>query len=353
MQDSVWLYRIYDIAEEFDLPGVEALLAREKPTGRMKLSRVRPKSIHIENPPVAVELGAEKVTLNGREFAGVMHGKIFSLGVISLTLRIAVPPGFDYGELQKLSAWLYTADELEHLFQSHLESLLRVLSGVVVPTKKEGFVEDFTLFFFRQWDKSLDPVPLLLMETDPVSRQVRDDTLKNSFSFGPDDLAIITWDTALVYDAEGSTDIPDLIEFALTQLLELRYYDGLLSEELNLIYDKIDEAGQAGFYPRLTDYRKITKKLLKIVADVTEITEKIQNAIKVTEDVFYARIYGAALAIFRTQTWTGSIQHKISVIRETYAMLSGEIYNQRSIMLELAIVFLIVLEIILGLLRLL
>lgn len=353
MQDSIWLYRIYDIADEFNLSEVEALLAREKPTGRTKLSRVRPKSIHIENPPVSAELGTERIALTGREFAGSMHAKIFSLGVVSLILRLAVPAGLDYEELKNISAYIYSTEELEPLFQNHLQTLLQVIPNAVIPTKKDGFVEDFTLFFFRRWDHSLDPVPLLLVESDPVSRQVRDDTLKNSFSFGPGDLAIITWDTALVYDAEGSTDVPDLIEFALTQLLELRYYDGLLSEELNLIYDKIEEAGRAGFYLRLSDYRKITKKLLKVVVDVTEITEKIQNSIKVTEDVFYARVYGAALTIFRTQNWTDSILRKISVIRETYAMLSGEIYNQRSMFVELAIVFLILMEIVLGLLRLL
>ena len=91
---------------------------------------------------------------------------------------------------------------------------------------------------------------------------------------------------------------------------------------------------------------------MEIAADVTEITEKIQNSIKVTEDVFYARVYGAALAIFRTQSWSNSIQHKLTVIRETYGMLSSEIYNQRSTIMELAIVFLILLEIILGLMRL-
>lgn len=353
MQDSIWLYRVYDIAEEFNLPEVEALLAREKPTGRTKLSRIRSKSIHIENPPVAAELGTEKIALADREFTASLHAKIFSLGVVSLTLRLAAPPGLNYEELKQLSAGLYSTKEVEPLFQTHLQILLRVISDVMIPTPKDGFVEDFTLFFFRRWDHNLDPVPLLLMESDPVSPQVRAETLKNSFSFGPGDLAIITWDTALVYDAEGSTDVPDLIEFALTQLLELRYYDGLLSEELNLINDKIEEAGRAGFYLRLSDYRKITKELLKVVVDVTEITEKIQNSIKVTEDIFYARIYGAALAIFRTQNWTDSILHKISVIRETYAMLSGEIYNQRSMFLELIIVFLILMEIVLGLLRLL
>ncbi|MFZ5641058.1 MAG: hypothetical protein ACOY4Q_10270 [Bacillota bacterium] len=353
MQDSVWLYRIYDISDEFNLSEVESLLAREKPTGRMRLTRVRPKSIHIENPPVAVELGKEKINLAGREFTGVMYAKIFGLGVVSLTLRLAVPAGFDYEELKKLSIYLYTTEELEPLFQGHLHTLSQVLANIIIPTKREGFIEDFTLFYFRHWDHSHDPVPLLLAENEPVSQQVRDDTLKNSFSFGSGDLAIITWDTALVYDAEGSTDVPDLIEFALTQLLELRYYDGLLSEELDVIYDSIEEADRAGFYFRLSDYRKITRKLLRMVADVTELTEKIQNSIKVTEDVFYARVYGAALSIFRTQSWSNSIQHKISVIRDTYDMLSGEIYNQRSLLVELAIVFLIVLEIVLGLLRLL
>lgn len=283
MQDSIWLYRIYDVAEEISLPEVEAILAREKPTGRMKLARVRPKSIHIENPPVAVELGTKKIALNGREFTGVMYAKVFSLGMVSLTLRLSVPAGFAYGELKKLSAYLYSTEELEPLFQHHLQILCRTLAATMTPTRREGFYEDFTLFFFRHWDNSLDPVPLLLAENGPFSQQVRDDTLRNSFSFGPDDLTIITWDSALVYDAEGSTDVPDLLEFALTQLLGLRYYDGLLSEGLATVYDNITKAEMAGFYPRLSDYRKITRKLLEIVAEVTEITEKIQNSIKVTE----------------------------------------------------------------------
>lgn len=191
-----------------------------------------------------------------------------------------------------------------------------------------------------------------MAENEELSEQTITDTLRNSFSYGNRDLAVITWDSALVYDEDGSTDIPDLLEFALTQLLELRYYDGVLSEELNRMYSHIEEAGSFSWYPRLARYRKITKKLMEIVADVTEITEKVQNSLKVTEDVFYARVYGAALAIFRTQAWNNSIQHKISVIQRTYQMLTAEIENSRAMLVEWAIVLLILLEIILGLLKL-
>lgn len=352
MKDSVWLYRLYDIAEEFDLVKVEQCLAKDRPTSRLKLTRVRPKSIVIENPPVAVHLGQVNVNIDRKPLTGFLTAKVYDLGVVSLIMRLDLPANISYQELHALAVHLYAAD-LEPVFAEQLNYIKKALTQTYTPSSvQEDFNEDFTLFYFRHWDKTRNPVPILLAENEELSEQTITDTLRNSFSYGNRDLAVITWDSALVYDEDGSTDIPDLLEFALTQLLELRYYDGVLSEELNRMYSHIEEAGSFSWYPRLARYRKITKKLMEIVADVTEITEKVQNSLKVTEDVFYARVYGAALAIFRTQAWNNSIQHKISVIQRTYQMLTAEIENSRAMLVEWAIVLLILLEIILGLLKL-
>jgi len=89
-------------------------------------------------------------------------------------------------------------------------------------------------------------------------------------------------------------------------------------------------------------------QLMELIVDITEITERIDNALKVTEDVFYARIYGTALTIFRTRSWTESIERKISIISQSYTMLSNRLVNRRSEVLELIIIFLILLEFILG-----
>jgi len=110
----------------------------------------------------------------------------------------------------------------------------------------------------------------------------------------------------------------------------------------------VGKAAAKGFYSRLKQYRQITKKLMETVLDVTEITEKVQNSFKVTEDVFYARVYNAAQNVFATHNWYGSIERKVTVIQETYHLLKSEIETQSSHLLEITIILLILIEIIMG-----
>ncbi len=349
-KNSVWVYRIFDITDEIDLRSVEHILSPDKPTSRMRLSRVRPKSIHIGNPPVTVELGSRELNLNGLPYQVIVTARIFDLGVVSLVFKISLPEGISYSELRELSVFLYNTDDLEPVFEDYLE-IIKISLNISAPEPIEEYMEDFVIYFFGKWDSSWNPVPILLAEKEPVSEQTEQETIKNTFSYGPGDLTVITWDSALVYDSEGSTDIPDLIEFAITQLLELRYYDSILSTELHRMYDSIEMADKEGWWTRLRQYRRIMKNLMELVIDITEVTERIQKQLKVTEDVFYARVYGAALSIFRTREWTDSIQHKVQLIQGNYAMLSDEVINHRSMLLEVAIVALFVFEVILTLIE--
>jgi len=348
MKNSIWVYRLYDVAEEIRLDRVEEILSQEHQTSRMRLSRIRPKSIQFKNPPVAVELGEYPVTIGSRTFNALFTGKIYDLGVIVVIMRLPLPPGIKYDEVKNLAIEISNSETIEPVFEGQLDKTRRILSPALIKEEPSGFVEDFTIFYFQEWDKSWDPVPLLLAEADPVSAEVRRETLRNSFSYGLEDLTIITWDSALVYDSTGSTDIPDLLEFANSQLLELRYYDSLLTGEMEKMYDAIEEAEKLASFRRLNQYRRIMSQLMELIVDVTEITERIDNSLKVTEDVFYARIYGAALSVFRTKAWEESINRKISIISQSYTMLSNRNINQRSELLELTIVILILLEVFLG-----
>lgn len=353
MTNSFWLYRIFDVAEEISLERVEQILAQTGSTSRMKLSRVRPKSIQIKNPPVTIDLGEETVTLQETRLKATFSARIYDLGVISIVLRISLPQEFDYDHIHKLAIYIYNTDDLESLFEGKLKHIQDTLHNALTKPNLSGFVEDYIIYFFRNWNTEWDPAPLLLAEAEALSDQSRRDILANSFSYGKEDLAVITWDSALVYDASGSADIPDLLEFANSQLLSLRYYDDLLSVEMEKMYQAIEGVETVPKYGRRKQYRRIMNQLMELVADVSEITERIHNSLRVTEDIFYARVYGAALNIFRTRAWADSIERKISIIQQSYTMLSNEIVTQQSTLLELAIVLLIMLEIVLGLNKLL
>lgn len=349
MQNSIWLYRFYDVAEEIKLNLVEQILAETTPTSRLKLSRIRPKSIHIPNPPVSVELGEDKINLLEQLYAVRFAARIYDLGAISVTMHILLPQYCNYKTVVNLADYLYDSKEIEDIFLSKREQISKALRRAMVEPSYRDFEEDYTIFYFRQWQKEWDPLPLLLAEEEKFSSQIRKDTLQHSFSYGQDDLTVITWSSALVYDGKGSQDIPDLLEFAITQLLELRYYDNVLSKEMSRMYDAIEEAETVTHFRRLGQYRRIMSQLMELVIDINEIMERIQNSLKVTEDVFYARIYSAALSIFRTKEWLESIEHKSSVIMQSYSMLSNRLVNQQSMLLELAIVLLFLLEIFLTL----
>lgn len=350
MQTSLWLYRLYDIADEIVLDRVEEILGQEKPVSRLRLARVRPEAIVLRNPPVAVELGEGQFVLGGEVYQASYSARVYDLGVVSIIVRLAVPPGDVYGGMRRLALVLAHTEELEPVFAEQLEHVQKALAPALVRGAQRDVMEEFSIFYFREWHPEWDPVPLLLGEDEPVSPQLRQDLLRHSYSYTPEDLTIISFDGALVYEAGGSTDVPDLLELARAQLLELRYYDGVLTEEVDRMYDAIEDVGRAGRFRRLGHYRRIMTHLMELVVDITEFTERLHNSLKVTEDMYYARIYTAALAIFRTKMWMESIERRLAVIQQSYSLLSNEVITERFIWLESAIVILFVLEIILGLL---
>jgi hypothetical protein len=81
------------------------------------------------------------------------------------------------------------------------------------------------------------------------------------------------------------------------------------------------------------------------------LVERVENGLEVTNDVFLARIYQAALALFREDAWRLGLARKLQIFRDTYAMLNDEAQVARGNVLEVIIILLIVTEVILGLVR--
>lgn len=351
MRSSIWLYRLYDVAQELDLALSEQILSARNPVSRLTLRRVPQKSMQFKNRPVSVELPESRVRLGEFVFSAAVTARLYDWGVVTIAFRLSLPEDYSFEDVCRCSLVLTDAgnsEALEELFRSHLGDIIEAIRPALISQGERFWLsEDFTVYYFEEWDKSWDPVPLLTGEISPVSPQQRGETLRHSFSYG-DDLTILTWDAALVYDPAASPDIPDLLEFANAQLLELRYYDAFLDGELNRMYDAIEEASRAQGYFRLGRYRRILRQLLEISVDIAEITERIQIALKVTDDIFYARVYTVAQNVLRTREWLEGLQRKHSLIERSYAMLSDEVVTHRSYLLEMAIVALFILEIIIG-----
>jgi hypothetical protein len=353
--------RLYDVAHSIDLAQVESIGAELAPAAvaRIRLTRADPKAIAFGVPPVEIGLRPVELELDGIWRRLEATARVYDFGVISIALRAPVAEAA-WDEFVDLAGALNRAvsgPTAGRLWTELAESVRGLIAPALERPAPPGLEEDYFLSLVRRFDEDLtaeelqrrvDLVPLLSGERRPLSDSARRDLLRYAFSYYRNDLAVVTWDQAFLYEPSGDTDVADVLEVANAQLLELRYYDDLLDAELPRMYDRVAAARRAvrGLFPR--KYANLARELYALVAEVTEITEKVDNALKVTEDVYLARIYAAALELFRVRSWAAAVDRKLSIIRDTYTALYDEAATARAELLEATIVLLIVLEIVLA-----
>lgn len=328
MNTSMIVYRLFDVADEIDLDLVQALwTSRNKIASRLRLDRISTKSITFKDPPVLVELGSHDMKLGNGTYLTEVKARIFDLGVISLILRIHFEDDVTFDEYMDMS--IVSENMPEDEIRSYLDAVLETIRPACSNERVSDFDEDFVVYYFQdKVPENWDIVPLLLKDRTPVSPETRAETLANRFTYS-DDVCYLAWDSAVVYDPSGSLDVPDLLEFANAQFLELRYYDNALNEAIDRTYDELEAAEKGSTGSRQTSYRKIRGRLMELMADVSTLTSNINNALQVTEDIFYARIYTRYLDLLRASVWKDNIENKMLVIQRSYNLLNEEVSMYR------------------------
>ena len=359
VEGTAVVYRLFDVGYEIHLDRALELLSTNAPD-RARPLRGEAQAIQINNPPVTVTLGAERLSINGRDVDAEVSARIFDFGVVSLRLRVPAPSGVTWMEYADFGNAVDVGTDLTPVFMRHLGALVERVAPAIERQTIATVTEDYVVFRITRFTdmeggelstevlRDEDVAPLLLNERRSLSHVALRELLPNRFSYYSDDLAILTWDNALVVEpAAEDTDVQYILEFANAQLLELRVYDALLDAQLPMMYARVASARRSGLARIIRRYAPLLGDLQTIVADSTELVERVENSLKVTDDVYLARVYSAALDIFRGRVWRNGIDRKLAIIRETYAMLNDEAQASRAEALEVAIVLLIVAELVL------
>lgn len=341
---AIRFYRIFDAGDAIDLNLLEENLAVGHATTRASFTRVKPKSVSMDVPPLLVRLPPVRATAGGREWQMDTVARIYDIGAISLCF-ILEDRGAPPSALQETALLFAGQSGLDPLFSGFLDQIRRILLPHLGDLPIDpGFYEDYTIFITDRTDAALDPVVLLLGEDMVYSAQTREDLLKNSLSYGIDDLTILSWDSALLVSPDAPGDLIDIIEYAAVQTLEFRYYDRVLSQQMERMYDDIGCTERRSQLRRIARYRSIMTRLMETLAEISEITDKVDNLIKITEDIYYARVYAMALGVLRISQWRSSVNRRIELIHRNYAMLSDEVNVRHSHFLELIVILLIAFE---------
>ena len=351
--------RLYDVGYEIDLEHVARLLGADV-RGRDRPARLEGRAFEIRQPPVLAALGERRVPVRGGSLSGRLSARVFDFGVCSLRLAVPVADRSAWSRLTALGAEL-DSTELAEFFRRELDAFLTRVRPAIDRPEVADVSEDYIVYrvsALYEDGQRCDAravltddhlARLLLGEQHALSPAARQELLGARFSYYTDDLAVLTWDNALIVEPrESDTDVEYVLEFANAQLLDLRVYDAQLDQELPSLYDRIAAARRRLLTGR---FRAVLAEVQTRVADVTEIVERADNALKVTDDVYLARIYEKALEIFREKNWRAGIDRKLRIFRDTYSMLNDETQTTRSELLELAIIALIMFEIVLTFVR--
>ena len=361
---EVIAYRLFDFAYAVDLPRAEAIWSAVPGVGsaRRRLSTTSPKAVAYDVPPVVLTLDPITLALPDGPAAAQVSARLYDFGV--LTLAIVVPADdlswTAFSERVNAVNRVVGSDAGHPVWASLTVQLRTLLGAALERPTTSSLAEDYLLGLVRSFDRpitaaeiheQLDLIPLLSGERLALSDGARQDLLRKRFSYYTDDLVVLTWDRAFIYEPRGDSDVIDVLEVANAQLLEMRYYDELLDDELPRMYDLVEQTRRTSGLLSSHRFAGLARRLYTLVAEVTELTEKVDNALQVTEDVYLARIYTAALDLFRVRTVSAAVDRKLAIIRDTYAALYEEASGGRAAAMELTVVVLIVAEIVLALVR--
>ena len=304
MRTNVIAYRLFDVADEINLDQVQALWhSRNKISSRLRLDRISTKSITFHDPPVLVELGFHEMNIGGVEYLVEVKARIQDLGVICILFNI--PPEEDITYQEYLNLVLAVEELPDEEFRRFLDATMETIGPACSNQNISGYDEDFVVYYFQDpIPEDWDIVPFLLKDPNPVNEETRESALANRFSYA-DDIAWLAWDSAVVYDPTGSMDIPDL--------------DNFLNHAIDKTYDVIEDKENL---KNINVFRNMRDELLETMADVSSLTSNITNALLVTEDIFYARVYTRYMKLLKASVWQENIERKMQVLQRCYNMLN-------------------------------
>ncbi len=353
----ILLYRVYDIGEEVDLEGAEKILEQETTArAKFRLKKINQQAVIVSNDPLSVILGGyqSKIETSMGFMQAEVSAKIWEFGTLSLTFDFPIPPDYSIDDLRIISDKLQNDEELDLFARAKARELTHQIKAAMAKINEWEVNEDYILYFIESFKSNYtdatniieeEDIAALIIneEKDVLSPQMRERIYSSKLQYYKNDLAIIDWNSAFIIEPSGSLDIPDVIEFALNQLLEMRYYDDLLDKKLKNIYSAVELKEMNLFSSRYTD---LALEAGQKYIEIAEIVESVENSLKVIGDLYHSTVFRMASNKFRFTDWQKSIDNKLENMADVCKLLLDNITTKRSHILELIIIALISIELI-------
>ncbi len=157
-------------------------------------------------------------------------------------------------------------------------------------------------------------------ERMPLDEEEVRATLSTYLKYGKDDITIVDWDGAFIFDSNGDFDSNiELFQIANLQLLKSR----ILDDELD---DRLEKTTQLLRAPkripliRSAKVRRVLKEIIEIRTQSILESEAVERNIKLIGDWYSAKLYSLISKKFHLETWKAEIKEKLDTLEDISTM---------------------------------
>lgn len=167
-------------------------------------------------------------------------------------------------------------------------------------------------------------------------------TLSYQFKYAKDDLVIVDWDGAFVFDPNGEfEETIELLELANYQLLRYRILDEDLDERMRKMErftqpDETKTSWWANWFGVAS--REVTQEfrdVIRVRSQSINQFEAMERDIKLIGEWYSARLFDLAGKKFRLNEWRDTVKEKLESLEDTYSIAAENLGMSRVQRLEL------------------
>lgn len=202
-----------------------------------------------------------------------------------------------------------------------------------------GYKGDPELFLKNNAQKITE---LLKSEKLELDEKEIEYTFSHQFKYAKDDLVIVDWDGAFVFDPNGDfEETIELLELANYQLLRYRILDEDLDERMRKMekFTRLDEVktkwwvGWSGVAAR--EMTQEFRDVIKVRSQSINQFEAMERDIKLIGEWYLARLFELAAKKFRLNEWRDAIKEKLESLEDSYGIVASNLGMSRVQRLEL------------------
>jgi hypothetical protein len=161
---------------------------------------------------------------------------------------------------------------------------------------------------------------LLKKEQLPLDQEEINSTLRSNLKYGKDDLTVVDWDGAFIFDPHGDFDANiELFEIANRQLLKSRLLDEDLDNRLKTTLQLLQRKPECSPL-RSRQVRLVLREIIQTRTTSILESQTIEHGIKLIGDWYTARLYALIAKKFHLDEWRKNITEKLDILEDVYAM---------------------------------